>query len=93
MSKKSTEVQLDQQVQATKALSSVHALLSMGLFQNKQQEAVKHAIQFIEELYKQSLDSCLNHKDSGSHPDLIEYRKSRDEEKARKEEVAAEETI
>lgn len=65
--------ELINKVQATKALVTAHSLLGIGMFQARNQEAVKQSLEFLAALHKQLLEECLNHPDAHLVQDLVDY--------------------
>lgn len=65
--------ELINKVQATKALVTAHSLLGIGMFQARNQEAVKQSLDFLAALHKQILEECLNHPDAHLVQDLVDY--------------------
>lgn len=66
---------LQDKVQAAKALVTAHSLLGVGMFQHRHQEALTQSLQFLAALHKQILEECLAHPDADLIPDLVEYKK------------------
>ncbi len=65
--------ELINKVQATKALVTAHNLLGVGMFQARNQEAVKQSLEFLAALHKQILEECLAHPDAHLVQDLVDY--------------------
>ena len=63
------------QVQSAKALVTVHSLLLVGTFQQKNMDALKQSIDFVAALHKQVLEASLKHEQADLLPELVEYKK------------------
>lgn len=75
MKKNKKSVDLPKQIQAAKALVSVHSLLSVGMFQHRHQDSLKQSLEFLSALHSQVLEECLSHPDADKYEDLVSYKK------------------
>ena len=63
---------LDKNINLLKGLSQIHSLLSVGLYQNKNQLRVADSIKLVEEMHKALADETMKLDGASDAPELAE---------------------
>lgn len=69
--------ELTDKINALKAITTVHSLLGVGMFQHRHSEALSESIKFMEALHKQVMDEALLHPDSDKSAELVEFKQQK----------------